>query len=1020
MWQLQPEVVVPALRQLSVCVLLRHTVSAKWTGFVYKAPQERQIQLGIEGSAEKLEVWLFGKKWPLQKKLKLDEWYSICLTWSGQAQRLRTYINGTMLLDESLKNSTRQKLILRGTLTLGVSHFVHNDEVQPESGTNLIGNIGLFRMWGREFSAEELLGLCCADGDVVSWDQRQWKYACPPQPDDSLHCACSRYKIKMGVIIVDSTSHGNYSESFEEITRNWLENTFQSNISVQDIYVLSTSFSCEVYVHVNPAAYVKVVQTDITSLLTLTFNYNFLTLTADPNSIFILPVEITNHLPPDSSAVTTSESPTQTASARPANMSTTREPLDVNHTAVRPDLFFRVNYTLRVTGNAEKPKDIIEKWVKEQLEVNKTMAVLNFLMIENRNGKLNIETDTTSWANPNLTNCDPLSISDLSNVTVTPDNAAEVVDMIQDLVDVRLGNSDHLSSSELGLVVEKLSEVVDLGMISPDVGADIVNIVGNVLLSETDVASVANILLNLTDGIGNCMDFQGEYASITAPSLALSMVNVDPGYFIGLTFGVSLSSTMNPEVVVNQSFVSEPLSETNATISLPSQLNNFFPPGGRNTTRVQFQFYGTQDLFKDPNITNVTQSSLTLNSYIVSASINNSRVINLEDRVVVTLKHKNPKQPGDSVQCGQGGWNSSGCETQSISPYQTSCLCDHLTHFAVLLDVSGVPISEADSQILTLISYLGCGISAIFLGLTLLTYLFFEKLRQDYPSKILINLSAALLGLNMIFLLNSWLSSFSNSGLCITTAVSLHYFLLASFTWMGLEAVHMYFALVKVFNTYVRYYILKFCAVGWGIPLVIVSLVLAIDKDAYGSLVPEEAALGLQSGDQFCWLKKGVSFYVTVLAFIFVILLCNMSVFIVVLIQIKRMGANKQTANSRTSQQDFRAVVSLTVLLGLTWSIGFFSFGPGRVVMMYVFSICNSVQGLFLFLFHCAMKENVKKEWRIHLCCGRFRLSDNSDWSRSVTGGDHSKKDHLSNSDSAASENTSSLRSLTRNSTRGQ
>lgn len=92
----------------------------------------------------------------------------------------------------------------------------------------------------------------------------------------------------------------------------------------------------------------------------------------------------------------------------------------------------------------------------------------------------------------------------------------------------------------------------------------------------------------------------------------------------------------------------------------------------------------------------------------------------------------------------------------------------------------------------------------------------FRKLRRDYPSKILINLSAALLGLSLVFLLDSWLSSLSNYGLCIVTAATLHYFLLASFTWMGLEAVHMYLALVKVFNTYVPLYILKFCAVGWG------------------------------------------------------------------------------------------------------------------------------------------------------------------------------------------------------------
>lgn len=94
--------------------------------------------------------------------------------------------------------------------------------------------------------------------------------------------------------------------------------------------------------------------------------------------------------------------------------------------------------------------------------------------------------------------------------------------------------------------------------------------------------------------------------------------------------------------------------------------------------------------------------------------------------------------------------------------------------------------------------------------------LHFRKLRRDYPSKILINLSAALLGMSMLFLVDSWLSSFSNYGLCIATAATLHYFLLASFTWMGLEAVHMYLALVKVFNIYVPSYILKFCAVGWG------------------------------------------------------------------------------------------------------------------------------------------------------------------------------------------------------------
>lgn len=78
------------------------------------------------------------------------------------------------------------------------------------------------------------------------------------------------------------------------------------------------------------------------------------------------------------------------------------------------------------------------------------------------------------------------------------------------------------------------------------------------------------------------------------------------------------------------------------------------------------------------------------------------------------------------------------------------------------------------------------------------------------------NLSTSLLFLNMMFLLDAWLASYDKQGLCMAVAAFLHYFLLTSFTWMGLESIHMYIALVKVFNTYIRRYILKFCIVGWG------------------------------------------------------------------------------------------------------------------------------------------------------------------------------------------------------------
>lgn len=48
--------------------------------------------------------------------------------------------------------------------------------------------------------------------------------------------------------------------------------------------------------------------------------------------------------------------------------------------------------------------------------------------------------------------------------------------------------------------------------------------------------------------MGNNMDFQEESVGITAPLLAMFLVNTDPDEFNGLTFGVASSSHLNPEV----------------------------------------------------------------------------------------------------------------------------------------------------------------------------------------------------------------------------------------------------------------------------------------------------------------------------------------------------------------------------------------------------------------------------------------------------------------------------------------
>ncbi|NWR63093.1 AGRG4 protein, partial [Bucorvus abyssinicus] len=145
--------------------------------------------------------------------------------------------------------------------------------------------------------------------------------------------------------------------------------------------------------------------------------------------------------------------------------------------------------------------------------------------------------------------------------------------------------------------------------------------------------------------------------------------------------------------------------------------------------------------------------------------------------------------------------------------------------------------------------------------------------------------------LNMAFLTNSWLSSFNLPGLCITAAVFLHYFLLAAFTWMCLESVHFYLALVKVFNIYVPKYILKCCIAGWGMPAIVITIVLIINKDFYGNGSKRSESNPFSN---FCWIQENTVFYISVVAYVFLILLMNTAMFITVLLQIHSMKSRIQ------------------------------------------------------------------------------------------------------------------------------
>lgn len=58
-----------------------------------------------------------------------------------------------------------------------------------------------------------------------------------------------------------------------------------------------------------------------------------------------------------------------------------------------------------------------------------------------------------------------------------------------------------------------------------------------------------------------------------------------------------------------------------------------------------------------------------------------------------------------------------------------------------------------------------------------------------------------------------------------------------------------------------------------------------------------------------------------------------------------------------------KASMVILPLLGLTWLFGLLGFSSDTIVFKYMFAILNSLQGLMIFIFHCALNKEVRKVW---------------------------------------------------------
>ncbi|XP_048670130.1 adhesion G protein-coupled receptor L2 isoform X20 [Marmota marmota marmota] len=377
-------------------------------------------------------------------------------------------------------------------------------------------------------------------------------------------------------------------------------------------------------------------------------------------------------------------------------------------------------------------------------------------------------------------------------------------------------------------------------------------------------------------------------------------------------------------------------------------------------------------------------STIAVNSHVISVSINkeSSRVY-LTDPVLFTLPHIDPDNYFNancsfwnySERTMMGYWSTQGCKLVDTNKTRTTCACSHLTNFAILMAHRKIAYKDGVHELLlTVITWVGIVVSLVCLAICIFTFCFFRGLQSD-RNTIHKNLCINLFIAEFIFLIGIDKTKYTIA--CPIFAGLLHFFFLAAFAWMCLEGVQLYLMLVEVFESeYSRkkyYYV-----AGYLFPATVVGVSAAIDYKSYGTV----KACWLRVDNYFIWSFIGPVTFIILLNIIFlVITLCKM---------VKHSNTLKPDSSRLENINNYRVcdgyyntdlpgswvlgAFALLCLLGLTWSFGLLFINEETVVMAYLFTIFNAFQGVFIFIFHCALQKKVRKEYgkcfRHSYCCG--------------------------------------------------
>ncbi|KYO42955.1 adhesion G protein-coupled receptor L1 isoform X2 [Alligator mississippiensis] len=449
----------------------------------------------------------------------------------------------------------------------------------------------------------------------------------------------------------------------------------------------------------------------------------------------------------------------------------------------------------------------------------------------------------------------------------------------------------------------------------------------------------------------------------------------EPARFVTSRQNVVLEVTvLNTEGQVQELVFPQELGGEN---SIQLSANTIKQNSRNGVVKVVFILYNNLGLFLSTENATVKLSgdagalspALVVNSQVIAASINkeSSRVF-LMDPVIFTLAHLEAKNHFNancsfwnySERSMMGAWSTQGCRLLGTNRTHTTCACSHLTNFAVLMAHRQIYQGRMKELLLSVITWVGAVIALVCLAICISTFCFLRGLQTDRTT-IHKNLCISLFLAELLFLVGIDKTQYEVA--CPILAGLLHYFFLAAFSWLCLEGVHLYLLLVEVFESEAsrrKYYYLG----GYCFPALVVGTAAAIDYRSYGT-------------DKACWLRVDNYFIWSFIGPVSFVIVVNLVFLMVTLHKMIRNTSVLKPDSSRLDNIKSWALgaIALLFLLGLTWAFGLLFINKESIVMAYLFTTFNAFQGMFIFVFHCALQKKVHREFskclRHASCCLR-------------------------------------------------